>query len=504
MVTITRRTVLQGAVAAGAISLVAGGSAIAAQPKVRQSVFSDEGRKALTSYAKAVAIMRDRSLKDPSDPLGWTYQYKMHWYPDRGDGLVLADGSTDWAALQRAQVDELDSFFGAAAPGNEKRRQAEATWGKCPHSDSSTLALDFLPWHRKYLFFFERIVRTLSEDEDFALPYWGYMDGRSSQVLPREFDELGSPLSHDRSPKSRQGDPLTSSYFAGRFWSDRQFPLLSRAVEGQPHGGVHVFVGEADRDMSSLFRSSRDPVFWIHHCEIDRIWEGALMAGFPTPTGPWLNNTHRFFDETGKFVELTNEQVLKADQIKDWTGYAYHLVPKPPGGPTSALVAAATAGGMRSTLATATNIPVRSGLQTTLLVAGAPMATAMVEPVAPDGPRRFRLELSEVALDRRAVASVALYLNAPADAIGEALRKYEVGVISTFGMMPGPGAPHADHTSSRVANVLSFDVTEVIAELQREGRWTGEPRLTTAEIDGSLGDAVLTLGRVELVVTTLP
>jgi tyrosinase len=494
----SRRALLQGSAAVGALSLAGGTTARAAGPKTRHSAFSPEGKKALASYAKAVEIMRNRSRQDPADPLGWTYQYKIHWYPDHGDTLVLPDGSVDFAALQRDQIAELDAFFGPPGPTNTRRTQAEATWGKCPHSNSSTIALDFMPWHRKYLFCFELIVRKLSGDDDFALPYWGYMDGKTSQVLPPEFDAIGSPLRNARSPKSSQGDPMTLSFFGGRFWSDRTFAVFSRAAEGTPHGSVHNFVGAGDHDMSSLFRSPRDPVFWLHHCEIDRIWEGAMKAGFQPPAGAWLNNKHQFFDESGKLVELTNKDVLKTELIKDLPGYVYQTVPQPPAAPPIAVAAQAPEAGPRRALAAAANIAVRGGMQTTVMVVVAPLDAASL---AADGTRRIKLEISDVTLDRRAAAEIGLYVNAPADATGETLRKYEVGILSTFGILPGAGPTHAGHAADGPPNVQSFDVTDVVVQLQREGRWSGEPRLTTVEITGSLGNSVLRLGKVELIET---
>jgi tyrosinase len=107
-----------------------------------------------------------------------------------------------------------------------------------------------------------------------------------------------------------------------------------------------------------------------------------------------------------------------------------------------------------------------------------------------------------VSLDRRAIANVGLYLNAPADATGEALRKYEVGIISTFSILPGPPAAHAAHAPSGPPNVLSFDVTALLAQLQRENRWRGDFNLTTMEVTGSLAGAVLRFGKVELVQTS--
>src|SRR5262249_2808739 len=154
--------------------------------------------------------------------------------------------------------------------------------------------------------------------DDFMLPYWGYMDGKPSQVLPPGFDRMDSALRHDRSPACNQGDPMSPSFFDGKFWSDPAFAVFTRAVEGTPHGVVHNLLRDGNRDMASIFRTTRVPAFWPHHCEIDRIWEGALKAGFKPPGGGWLNNTHRFFDEDGMLVEVTNKDALNTQQIKDW------------------------------------------------------------------------------------------------------------------------------------------------------------------------------------------
>ena len=35
------------------------------------------------------------------------------------------------------------------------------------------------------------------------------------------------------------------------------------------HDGVHVWVGGT---MASIATSSYDPIFWAHHCMIDRLW----------------------------------------------------------------------------------------------------------------------------------------------------------------------------------------------------------------------------------------
>ena len=48
----------------------------------------------------------------------------------------------------------------------------------------------FLPWHRWYLFFHERILGSLIGDPTFALPYWNWDDQvYGGNVLPEMFNE---------------------------------------------------------------------------------------------------------------------------------------------------------------------------------------------------------------------------------------------------------------------------------------------------------------------------
>ena len=111
------------------------GSAVATQLFVRRSVWGLEASETFDpttlAYAQAIQVMQARS---PSDPTSWSYQAAMH--------------------------------ATYATP-------AMADWNGCQHGNWF-----FLPWHRMYLYFFERIVRAAVRaaggPADFALPYWNY------------------------------------------------------------------------------------------------------------------------------------------------------------------------------------------------------------------------------------------------------------------------------------------------------------------------------------------
>src|SRR5688572_14419914 len=104
-----------------------------------------------TWYARAVAELKRRSSVDPADPTGWTYQAAMH-------GTY-------------------------APPGTAGERRS---WNQCQHA-----TWYFLPWHRMYVYLFERICRSVIVAQggpaSWALPYWNYSAGGTSAALPPAF-----------------------------------------------------------------------------------------------------------------------------------------------------------------------------------------------------------------------------------------------------------------------------------------------------------------------------
>lgn len=166
----------------------------------------------------------------------------------------------------------------------------------------------FLPWHRAYLGSFEAIVaakvKELSGD-DWALPYWNYLDTTNPDAgrIPDAFlaDELPNgggenPLrKYPRRPGITQLPPpfprrfslesmdeddfLVSDDgsigFGGGVTNDFiQFDGMTGDLENNPHNTVHGMVGGF---MGNALTAGLDPIFWLHHCNIDRLWE-AWMA----------------------------------------------------------------------------------------------------------------------------------------------------------------------------------------------------------------------------------
>jgi tyrosinase len=91
------------------------------------------------------------------------------------------------------------------------------------------------------------------------------------------------------------------------------FNGFSPSLEGTPHNVVHTSVGGGSGWMSAFETAARDPIFWLHHAQIDRLWESwlAMGGGRANPTTPtWLNTSFQFYNETGATVNMTGAQIV--------------------------------------------------------------------------------------------------------------------------------------------------------------------------------------------------
>jgi tyrosinase len=187
----------------------------------------------------------------------------------------------------------------------------------------------FLPWHRMYLLQFEKDLQTASQDDSITIPYWDWTDNDSS---PFTQDLMGSdgeatndnspgkvldgPFAHDGPNnwtivvKDEAGDPDYLTRGIGRRPDARRLPTavqVDRVLQiqiydnpvwklGSPgfrtslevalHNLIHRWVNGAMMNMTS----PNDPVFWLHHANIDRLW-GEWQRRHPT-VSPFLPSKH--------------------------------------------------------------------------------------------------------------------------------------------------------------------------------------------------------------------
>jgi len=142
----------------------------------------------------------------------------------------------------------------------------------------------FLPWHRAYLLLFEHTARD--QNNAAALPWWDWTSPGSHSIgIPNSYatDQVngsGNPLASGPVPAidsdparmtaRSPADPpsLPTSDQVDALMSLGNFVDFTSQVQDL-HDNVHGWVGG---DMGVVALSAYDPIFWSHHCMIDRIW----------------------------------------------------------------------------------------------------------------------------------------------------------------------------------------------------------------------------------------
>ncbi len=175
----------------------------------------------------------------------------------------LAESSPDSFAT-------LGGIHGLPAPG----------W--CDHG-----APGFLSWHRAYMRAFEKALQTVHCN--LMLPFWDWSSGPTAGVpeacrhptyVNRIGDTVTNPLysgpiasAAGGGTTSRRPDIDTTNFgniatAAQSALSSGNFSDFQSAING-PHGAVH---GRTGGQMSMISLAGFDPIFFLHHCNVDRLW----------------------------------------------------------------------------------------------------------------------------------------------------------------------------------------------------------------------------------------
>ncbi len=151
----------------------------------------------------------------------------------------------------------------------------------CPHDIAY-----FLAWHRGYLYYFEQQLRIVSGNNNLVLPYWDYY---RYPTIPSEFTDraTGNPLYVQR-VNTNVYRALSLAPFASTVWNFERgrTNAFEPLIESRPHNPVHSIIGGA---MANL-QSPLDPIFYLHHANIDRLWHAWAMPngkGIPYVTSPY-------------------------------------------------------------------------------------------------------------------------------------------------------------------------------------------------------------------------
>jgi tyrosinase len=214
---------------------------------------------------------------------------------------------TAWEQIKQISVDARGDDRGFF----EHAGQHGVPYWRCPHHTPQRL---FLPWHRAYLYRLEQSLRD--RVESVTLPWW---DWTTTRAIPPAFAADGSntlggsqtlvlaadvrdsaPLVEETSRATDDPANLPGPADLEAVMDQPSFAVFSDACEGL-HDGVHVWVGGT---MGNISYAAFDPVFWAHHCMIDRIWwlwqqQGRMNA---VPFAGWEDQVLEPFNMTVRDV----------------------------------------------------------------------------------------------------------------------------------------------------------------------------------------------------------
>ena len=139
----------------------------------------------------------------------------------------------------------------------------------CPHGIAY-----FLAWHRGAMYQFERQLRELTGNSTLMVPYWDYYRNPN---IPSEFTDPSSPLFVPNRVNTNVYSALGLNAFSDALTTFERGATDSfeRQIEGRPHNPVHNLIG----GYMALRTSPTDPVFWLHHGNVDRLWTAWVAAG---------------------------------------------------------------------------------------------------------------------------------------------------------------------------------------------------------------------------------
>ena len=209
-----------------------------------------------------------------------------------GISTVLSDASNPYGKLVADHVDMSHNQHGMDSIGTQR----------------------FLPWHRVFLLRIEELLRA--SDPLAFIPYWDWTASRTVPAWMRTFTPtvfvpgIGSVVVR-RNPSIPAVKNITS------ITSLTTFTSFSDTLENGPHGEIHMevgVVGGVREAMARITVSPADPLFWLHHAQVDRIWAQWQVAN--PGKNPRLTGANAVMDPWGE----------RETQVRSITALGYQYV----------------------------------------------------------------------------------------------------------------------------------------------------------------------------------
>lgn len=431
----------------------------------------------VAALRRAVAQMKAWDQAPPGSAnykRSWKYWANMHYHfgADCGGPPSNRPGMAGQVAMVATSADE------------------KATWCKCKHGDYS-----FLTWHRMYLYYFERVLQSAAGDASLRLPYWDY---QRNPELPLAFRELtftaaggaktDNPLyaANRRSALNAGGglDPdvadVEEAFLREAYWDEGSG--FNETLEVQPHGAVHCAIGAAGCRsglMGHPATAAQDPIFYLHHANIDRLYECWLRVDpanrLPSDAAK-VKERYSFPDAGGEIRTRAVDDMLQTSQL----GYGYTRMGSCPTG---------AAGGAKMLRLTT---PVRYVVSGAGAIAGESAAAPLTIPTEarPDvkaqtmlsGPgSEAVLAVEGLKFDREPASLYKVYLSSGAS------KSAFIGLVDFFAGGPGHHG-HGAHGDADAGRTVRFRITQALQDLNLTEADLASTRLIFQPATGVAGE----------------
>jgi hypothetical protein len=424
---------------------------------VRKSLYSPKAEKDMADLKKALGIMR---AMDCDSSNSWYYQGAIHWVPDT------------------IPVNPFCASY-------HYPKDLKSAWDNCTHTKSKKEVIHFLVWHRLYIYHFEKIVRKLSGDPNFSLPYWGYTDtvnAQLSRTMPAIYRDTKSSLYEKaRLDSLNNGAPLHGEILEfidlKNLFENTTYAGFNKNMNAAPHGAMHDYIGYGNSEagkgmfnpikqkfdkggglMQDVRTAAYDPIFWVHHANIDRVWQkwtntnnGQEVTLAELKSVPW---PYIFFDENGKKVEYTMEEIMKILYTMD---YDYDDTPVQ-GKPANVLKAAPLQLQAKNALASqAPNVVVSKGI-TNFTVANNAAKTNLLKSSAN---QKVFMNVT-VSYAKAPKGGYEVFLNLPKGAVANSKSDYFSGFMTFFGADHHSGMEDMkmDGMPAKMQETFTFEISK--------------------------------------------